>query len=209
MEYMKKDMKEDMKEDIQDIDDDDFLKNIGKKIGSGHQGDVYNFLPGTVVKKWRHGTNVEIKNEINNSIIASECYCGPENFDFRKIKNIYYMVMEKVEPVKLYQEDYAEIISLFKKIIENNIINNDGSFGRTKNGKLVMFDYGVSEIANDPKETRKKYCNDDYFYLFDEIYGVEGLQEYFCREKSPSPRKSPRKSPRRSPRRSRKRKDLL
>jgi len=194
--------------DIEDVDDNVFLDNIGRKLGSGFQGDVYDFISGTAVKTWRNNDKIaDIKNEINNTIIAGETGCGPEIFDFRKIDNTYYMVMEKIIPVKLVQDDYNEIIKLFKKLIKNGIVNYDGSFGRTEDGKLILFDYGVSEIVDDPKEARKKYCTEDYFWTFNDIRGVDGLLEYFCGEKSPSPgSKSPSPKKRRSKkRRSRKR----
>ncbi len=179
--------------------DEKFLNNIGKKLGSGFQGIVHEFGNNKVVKQWRLGKSNNENNIINEAKIATlsgKIGCGPRIFDFRQIDNTYYMVMEKVRPVQLTKNDIDDVIELFDTLIENGIVNYDGSFGRTSDGELVLFDYGVSIIDKD--SPIDKYCKEsDFFYNFADMHGIEGLYDNYCtkskKKKSPSTRKSPKR----------------
>lgn len=183
--------------DVEDIDDEEFLNEIGARTGVGNQGDVYNFSDDLAVKVWRRRDYLEdILNEVNIAKLAGDYGCAPMIFDFRDINGSFYMVMEKVTPVKLKQSDYREVITLFRKLIKLKIVNYDGSFGRNDEGNLVLFDYGVAKITGSPAEAERAYCDEDYFWGFADFLGVQGVYDYFCKKKSPkspSPRVSPKK----------------
>ncbi len=172
------------------MDDKTFLRLIRNKIGSGNQGIVYNFgdnKDDLVIKKWIKTEKTE-KTDNDNDIIheytmaklAGDIGCGPKIYDFRKIEGVYYMLMEKVKPIKLKQEDLKNVIKLFDKLIKAGIINFDGSFGKTIDGKLVIFDYGVSKKSSNP--LKEGYCGQDYFWSFKDFYNIDGLYEHYCKE---------------------------
>jgi hypothetical protein len=157
------------------MNDNQFLKSIGTKIGSGFQGDVHNFGTNLVVKIWRKDNN---DNEIKNSIIAGKHNCGPRIYEHRIINDISYMVMEKIVPVEISEDDFEDVIDLFNDLVDIKLVNLDGSFGRRKkHGKLLLYDYGVSEIVPTKKEAIKYYC--EYFDTFRDFYDLN-VYPYFC-----------------------------
>jgi hypothetical protein len=165
--------------DIQLLSDYDFLANIGNQVGKGNQGNVHNFGKYLVVKIWKGGNDEEIADEVIIAEYAGNNGCGPIIYDFREINGVFYMVMEKVKPVKLRQTDRDEVISLFRKLIRLRIVNYDGSFGKNSKNELVIFDYGVAKITRTSAEAKRIYCKEDYFELFADFHDIN-IYDAFC-----------------------------
>lgn len=159
------------------ISNHEFLSLIGPKINSGTQGSIYLFADNDIVKIWHSYNFNNIINEVNIAKLASDYSLGPEIYDFRQIGNKFYMVMEKVYPITPTKKIFSEITNLFQNLISIGIVNFDGTFARNKNGNLILLDYGVSILSSD---ARKKYCENDYFFLLERDKKIYDINKYFC-----------------------------
>lgn len=151
----------------------DLFERCTKSLGCGNQGEVFEYDDDKVVKIWDQGTNNE--KEIEMAIYAGKKGCGPIVYEYGKIRNTDYMIMEKVTPIKKIKKEL--LIELFDKVIKAGIVNVDGSFGLNTDGDLVIFDYGISYKSTDPI---KEYCENDYFWGFKDFYDVD-LYGHYCR----------------------------
>ena len=102
---------------VKDLSNEDFKKLIGPKIGGGIQGNVHEFNSDMAVKILKIRDMDEIKTEITNGIYAADNDCGPKIYTYRFIDNNAYIVMEKVNPIKLSSEDEDDVVKLFEKLI--------------------------------------------------------------------------------------------
>lgn len=173
----------------------EFLKEYmdNEPIGVGFQGEVYSLGTFHVVKKFKrtkYGKDLteDIQREFNIGKRAGEVGVGVRHEGLVCDQEYCYLVMEKIVPVEVKQRDVPEIIRLFEKAIRHKIVNVDGGFGRNQKNHLVLYDYGVSEIAPDTKTARDMY--QDYFYFTKQFLGIDGIyQHFFPSPKTPSPSK--------------------
>lgn len=164
-----------------------FLSHLGAKAGSGFQGDVYDY--GTDGKKvvkvlsrfrGKRDRSADLNNEIANSLFASQIGAGPRIYHVYFANNNVYIVMEKVQMVRLGPADFKKVVQLHETLIENGLVNLDNSFGLNSKNKLVHVDFGVSSIVENPSAALHEYLvNSDYFSLFHKMQGVPGVYEYF------------------------------
>lgn len=165
-----------------------FLSQIGKKAGSGFQGDVHEFGGDgkkvvKVIARFRGGRDrsAEINNEIANSLFASQLGVGPRIHNIYFAKNRAYLVMEKVRILDLGPEDYPRVVQLYENLIQHGLVNLDNTFAVNAKNKLVQVDFGVSHIAETPASALHEYLvGSDYFSLFHKMHGVPGVYEHFA-----------------------------
>lgn len=127
---------------------------IGKKIGEGTQGFVYEDIvdKNKVIKCY---TKVEKINEkIMNLVSIKEI--GPKYFGTVKIDDKLCYIQEKLYPIdmdKLISGGYdKELSTLITNLIINGVFHNDIKYDNvllTKDGKLRLIDFDLStEICN-------------------------------------------------------------
>ena len=161
---------------------EEIKSQLGDSLGKGFQGQVFDFGDGKVVKKLKRikiGRDIlqDIQNEYEVGKKAGEVGIGPVVYEMECDDTDCYIVMEKLTPTELTNENKDEVIDLFERAIRNKIVNVDGGYGRTNDGKLVMYDYGVSSIAPDMESAKTEY--QDYLYFFKKFHNVDGVYSHF------------------------------
>jgi hypothetical protein len=156
---------------------------MGRSVGNGFCGRA--FLYGDqdmVVKLLPIKKKKEFENEVQVARRAGKFCVGPMvHLSHCDDKNCF-IVMDRVMPVVLTQDDRDDVIRLFARAIKHKIVNVDGEFARTEDGCLVLYDYGVSSIVKSPAEAKKEY--EEYLEQFSEMVGVDGVYHHFFKKSS-------------------------
>lgn len=151
-------------------------QRMGPSLGRGYRGQVFVYGDqDMVVKRIPSKRKSECMNEAHVGKKAGIFCVGPAVHQTHSDDTYCFIVMDRVTPVGLRQEDKEEVVALLEKCIRHKIVNVDGEFARTMDGDLVLYDYGVSEIAASRAEARERY--EDYLSQFGRMMGVKGVYE--------------------------------
>ena len=153
-------------------------EKMGRSLGKGFRGQT--FLYGEqdmVVKRIPIKNKKDFEKEKEVGRRAGKFCVGPMVHQFHCDNEYCFIVMDRVTPVALKQEDRDEVIRLFSRAMKHKIVNVDGEFARTLDGNLVMYDFGVSSIAKSPAEAKEQY--EEYLEQFYQMMGVDGVYDHF------------------------------
>lgn len=154
---------------------------IGKKLGSGEYGDVYDIVdqPDKAIKVLKDNNYLDdFQTEINLATQIGQLGVGPKIFDsgFFDETKTYFYVMEKLE--NIYLEKYKckppcrecqeKIIGVFEFLIIKGWIHHDNhrnNVGFSKSNAIRIFDFGFSKNYQIPLNLRAIVLA-YYLYIF-------------------------------------------